>query len=94
MPDSHKLPFVTYLFLALTIYASLAQETQLIEFPIEVSSNSHSPDTSLHQLTDSSHGKRDNPLGGGPTVLGTYFIEVKANGQNLRLQLVRILNSI
>ena len=33
--------------------------------------------------------RQDSPLGGGATVLGTYYIEVKANGQKLRLQLVR-----
>lgn len=32
---------------------------------------------------------RDDALGGGMTVLGTYYIEVKANGHSLRLQLVR-----
>lgn len=32
---------------------------------------------------------RDDALGGGMTVLGTYYIEVKANGHPLRLQLVR-----
>jgi len=32
---------------------------------------------------------RDDPIGGGANVLGTYYIEVEANGHRLRLQLVR-----
>lgn len=36
---------------------------------------------------------RDDPLGGGMTVLGTYYVEVEANGHKLRLQLVRRLQT-
>lgn len=33
--------------------------------------------------------REDSPLGGGVTVLATYYVEVKVNGQKLRLQVVR-----
>lgn len=50
------------------------------------------PSTATHYKSPQmvSRMYRDDPLGGGMTVLGTYYIEVEANGHRLRLQLVRI----
>ena len=81
--------FLALIAISVATVQAQGQANGLIEFPIA------SADSGLEALPGLSYSnlninqRRDDPLGGGPTVLGTYYTEVKANGQKLRLQLVR-----